>query len=124
MSVEAIYQKVESSDMPGLSSVLATVDDYGCELDAMMAAGSVGIQCISSGDKLAEGSVGRHTAATKTGQWMFKKKSEEVLEKERREREERWSQGFRKEKTSVVDVQSEYYTNQATTSYLLEWDPN
>lgn len=84
---EAIYHHIDSQDvLPGFSFVPVKVDDNGDEFDAMMVAGSVGINCTSSGDELSNGLVGPDTVAAKTGWWMFEKKSQEVLDREKKER--------------------------------------
>ena len=84
---EAIYHHIDSQDVPpGFSSVPVKVDDNGYEFDAMMVAGSVGINCTSSGDELSNGLVGPDTVAAKTGWWMFEKKSQEVIDREEKEK--------------------------------------
>ncbi len=66
------YHRVESGDVPpGYSSVPIKVNDNGNEFDAMMVAGSVGINCTSSGDELEEGLVDLDTVSAETGWWMF-----------------------------------------------------
>lgn len=83
----APYHHVSSDDVPqGYSSVPVKVIDNGDEFEAIMVAGSVGIHCTSSGDELAEGLVGLDTVAAKTGWWMFEKKSQEVIDRETRQR--------------------------------------
>lgn len=78
----ASYHQVDSSDVPeGFSSVPVKIDDNGFELDALMIAGSVGINVTSSGEKLAaeDNKVGNDTFAPASGWWMFAKKKQEEL---------------------------------------------
>ena len=78
------YHRVDSEEVPsGYSSVPVTVDDNGDVFDAMMVAGSVGINCTSSGDELADGIVGLDTISAETGWWMFERKSQAVLDEEK-----------------------------------------
>ena len=66
------YHRIDSDDVPpGYSSVPVKVNDNGAEFDAMMVAGSVGINCTSSGGELDEGSVELDTVSARTGWWMF-----------------------------------------------------
>ena len=66
------YHRIDSDEVPpGYSSVPVKVDDNGDEFDAMMVAGSVGINCTSKGDELDEGSVEFDTVSAGTGWWMF-----------------------------------------------------
>ena len=82
------YHRVDSKDVPsGYSSVPVTVDDNGDLFDAMMVAGSVGINCTSGGDELANDIVGLDTVSPETGWWMFERKSEAVLDEEKVEEE-------------------------------------
>ncbi|CAD6583574.1 MAG: hypothetical protein ASARMPREDX12_001306 [Alectoria sarmentosa] len=69
------YHRIESDEVPpGYSSVPVKVDDNGDEFDATMVAGSVGINCTSSGDELDEGLVELDTVRAETGWWMFESK--------------------------------------------------
>lgn len=80
------YHWVDSTEVPsGYSSVPVTVDDNGDLFDAMMVAGSVGINCTSDGDELADGIVGLNTISAETGWWMFERKSQAVLDEEEAE---------------------------------------
>lgn len=73
---EVIYHQVESDDVPpGFSTVPVKVDDNGILFDSLMVAGSVGMQCSSSGEELAGGKRGFDTLAAQTGWWMFETKS-------------------------------------------------
>ncbi|CAF9922508.1 MAG: hypothetical protein ALECFALPRED_002108 [Alectoria fallacina] len=66
------YHRIESDEVPpGYSSVPVKVDDNGDEFDATMVAGSVGINCTSSGDELDGGLVELDTVSAETGWWMF-----------------------------------------------------
>ena len=66
------YHRIESDEVPpGYSSVPVKVDDNGNLFDSMMVAGSVGINCTSSGDELDEGLVELDTVSAETGWWMF-----------------------------------------------------
>ena len=81
------YHRIESDEVPsGYSSVPVTVDDNGDSFDAMMVAGSVGINCTSSGDELADGIVGLDTMSAETGWWMFERKSQTLLDEEKAEK--------------------------------------
>ena len=67
-----IYHRIESDEVPpGYSSVPVKVDDNGNVFNTMMVAGSVGINCTSSGDELDEGLVELDTVSAETGWWMF-----------------------------------------------------
>ena len=78
------YHRVDSNEIPpGYSSAPVTVVDNGVSFDAMMVAGSVGINCTSSGDELAGGRVGLDTMSAETGWWMFERKSQTVLDEEK-----------------------------------------
>ena len=80
------YHRVDSDEVPqGYSSVPVTVADNGDLFDAMMVAGSVGINCTSSGDELADDIVGLDTISAETGWWMFERKSQAVLDEEKAE---------------------------------------
>ena len=73
---EVIYHQVESDDVPpGFSTVPVKVDNNGILFDSLMVAGSVGMQCSSSGEELAGGKRGFDTLAAQTGWWMFETKS-------------------------------------------------
>ena len=66
------YHRIDSDEVPpGYSSVPVKVNDNGDEFDAMMVAGSVGINCTSRGDELDEGSVELDTVSAGTGWWIF-----------------------------------------------------
>ena len=66
------YHRIDSDEvLPGYSSVLVEVNDSGDEFDAMMIAGSIGINCTSSGYELDEGSVELDTVSAGTGWWVF-----------------------------------------------------
>ena len=82
------YHRVESDEVPpGYSSVSVKVDDNSDEFDAMMVAGSVGINCTSSGSKIGEGEEDLDTVSAETGWWMFERKSQAVLDAEKAEKE-------------------------------------
>ena len=90
------YHRVDSEEVPaGYSSVPVTVDDNGDLFDAMMVAGSVGINCTSGGDELADGIVGLDTISAETGWWMFERKSQAVLDEEKSEKERRLEKRWR-----------------------------
>ena len=72
---------------PGYLSVSVKVDDNSDEFDAMMVAGSVGINCTSSGGKIGEGEEDLDTVSAKTGWWIFERKSQAVLDAEKAEKE-------------------------------------
>ena len=73
---DVAYHRIDTEKVPsGYTSVPVTVDDNGDLFDAMMVAGSVGINCTSSGDELADGKVGLDTVSAETGWWMFERKS-------------------------------------------------
>ena len=58
-----IDHRIDSDEvLPGYSSAPVEVNDNGDEFDAIMIAGSVGINCTSWGDEL-EGSVGLDTVS-------------------------------------------------------------
>ena len=81
-----VYHRVDSEKVPaGYSSVPVTVDDNGDVFDAMMVAGSVGINCTSGGAELADGIAGLDTISAETGWWMFERKSQAVLDEEKAE---------------------------------------
>lgn len=70
------------------------VDDKHVEFDALMVAGSVGMNCSSSsGEELAGGKKGLDTVAAQTGWWMFETKKEEIEAKK----------GTREEKDRSLD---------------------
>ena len=70
------YHRIESDEVPpGYSSVPVKVDDNGDVFDAMMVAGSVGINCTSSGDELDGGLVELDTVSAETGWWMFESRA-------------------------------------------------
>lgn len=74
-----IYHQVESDEVPpGFSAVPVKVDDNGELFDALMVAGSVGMNCSSSGVELAGGKKGLDTVAAQTGWWMFETKEKKV----------------------------------------------
>ena len=82
------YHRVESDEVPpGYSSVPVKVDDNSDKFDAMMVAGSVGINCTSSGSKIGEGEEDLDTVSAETGWWMFERKSQAVLDAEKAEKE-------------------------------------
>lgn len=69
------YHRVESDEVPpGYSSVLVKIDDNGDVFDSTMVAGSVGINCTSSGDEMDGGLVELDTVSAETGWWMFESK--------------------------------------------------
>ena len=69
------YHRVESDEVPpGYSSVPVKVDDNGDVIDSTMVAGSVGINCTSSGDEMDGGLVELDTVSAETGWWMFESK--------------------------------------------------
>lgn len=73
-----IYHQIKSNEVPpGFSAVPVQVDDNGYIFDALMVAGSVGMNGSSSGEELAEGKNGFDTVAAQTGWWMFETKSKE-----------------------------------------------
>ncbi len=87
------YHRIDSRRVPsGYSSVPVAVDDNGDLFDAMMVAGSVGINCTSSGDKLGDGIVGLDTVSAETGWWMFERKSQAVLDEEKAEEEKSYEE--------------------------------
>ncbi|KAM0798439.1 hypothetical protein BDR22DRAFT_373388 [Usnea florida] len=69
------YHRVESDEVPpGYSSVPVKVDDNEDVFDSTMVAGSVGINCSSSGDEVDGGLAGLDTVSADTGWWMFESK--------------------------------------------------
>lgn len=78
----AVYHQVDSIDVPeGFSSVSVKIDDNGSKLEALMIAGSVGINVTSSGEKhtAEDNKIGNDTFAPASGWWMFAKKKNEEL---------------------------------------------
>ena len=78
----AVYHQVDSIDVPeGFSSVPVKIDDNGYELEALMIAGSVGINVTYSGEKhtAEDNKIGNDTLAPASGWWMFAKKKKEEL---------------------------------------------
>ena len=74
------YHRVESNEVPpGYSSVPVKVDDNGDVFDSTMVAGSVGINCTSSGDEMDGGLVELDTVRAETGWWMFESKKPDAL---------------------------------------------
>lgn len=72
------FHTVDTDKVPsGYSSVPVKVDDNGDIFDATMVAGSVGINCSSSGDELDGGLVELDTVSAETGWWMFESKDPE-----------------------------------------------
>ena len=69
-----VYNVVKSGAVPsGWSKVPVKINDNGYEVEAVMIAGSVGINCSSTGTKLANGTVGLDTMSPETGWWIFEK---------------------------------------------------
>ena len=82
------YHRFESDEVPPrYSSVSVKVDDNSDEFDAMMVAGSVGINCTSSGSKIGEGEEDLDTVSAETGWWVFERKNQAVLDAEKAEKE-------------------------------------
>lgn len=78
----AVYHQVDSTDVPeGFTSVPVKINDNGSELEALMIAGSVGINVTSSGEKhtAEDNKIGNDTFAPASGWWMFAKKKNEEL---------------------------------------------
>ena len=74
------YHTVDSDDVPpGYSSVPVKVDDNGDVFDSTMVAGSVGINCTSSGDEMDGGLAELDTVSAETGWWMFESKNPDAL---------------------------------------------
>ena len=70
------YHTVESDEVPsGYSSVPVKVDDNGDLFNSTMVAGSVGINCTSSGDEMDGGRVGLDKVRAETGWWIFESKA-------------------------------------------------
>lgn len=72
------YHKLDSTSVPSsCSRVPVKVDDHGYCFDAVLIAGSVGINCTSSGEEVGgNGVVGLDTVNAETGWWIFEKKAE------------------------------------------------
>lgn len=71
------YHRIDSDQVPpGYSCVPVKCNDNGDVFDSTMVAGSVGINCTSSGDELEGGLVGLDTVSAETGWWMFESKSQ------------------------------------------------
>ena len=93
------YHRIESEKVPpGYSSVPVKIINNGLKVDAMMVAGSLGINCTSGGTRVGGGSVDLDTVSAEAGRSMFERKSQAVLhaekaEKERKEKE--WWDNFR-----------------------------
>ncbi|MCJ1250375.1 hypothetical protein MMC30_007601 [Trapelia coarctata] len=74
------YHQVNMDHVPpGWTKVPVEVDDNGCEFDALMIAGSVAINCTSSGEEVGNGAVGLDTMTPETGWWMFQKVSQPAV---------------------------------------------
>ncbi|KAG8525227.1 uncharacterized protein KY384_008871 [Bacidia gigantensis] len=68
------YHRVDSKCVAaGWLQVPVSVSDGGGKFEAEMIAGSVGIECRSSGEALASGDVGLDSMQPVTGWWMFEK---------------------------------------------------
>ena len=75
-----LYHRVKSNEVPpGYSSVPVKVDDNGVLFDSTMVAGSVGMNCSSSGDKVDGGLVGLDTVSAETGWWIFESKDPDAV---------------------------------------------
>ncbi|KAM0800503.1 hypothetical protein BDR22DRAFT_898512 [Usnea florida] len=99
---DVAYHRVNSGKVPsGYSSVPVTVNDNGDLFDAMMVAGSVGINCTSGGEELADGIVGLDTISAETGWWMFERKSQAVLDEEKAEED-------REQKKKIDDIMGRF----------------
>ena len=69
-----VYNAVKSGAVPsGWTKVPVKINDNGHKLEAVMIAGSVGINCSSSGTELADGTVGLDSMSPETGWWIFEK---------------------------------------------------
>ncbi len=70
----AAYYKVDMENIaPGYGNGPVKCDDNGVELEAIMVAGSVGIQRSESGKALDDGGFGVDCMQPVTGWWMFEK---------------------------------------------------
>ena len=82
---DALYHRIESDSVPsGYSTVPVTVDDNGHVFSAVMIAGSVGIGCSSSQERVDA----LDTIHAETGWWMYEKKSDERLAADRKAEED------------------------------------
>ena len=74
------YHKVMSNEVPpGYTSVPVKFDEHGTLFDSMMVAGSVGINCTSSGDEMDGAVVGLNTMSAETGWWIFESTPPDAL---------------------------------------------
>lgn len=75
------YGRFDMGSLPrGHTAVPIKCNDNGCQFDAVMIAGSVGIKCSSSGEMTAERQVGLDTVQAVSGWWMFEKKKDSMKE--------------------------------------------
>ncbi len=85
---DAVYDRIDSDEVPlGFSSVPVKIDDKGDKFEALMVAGSVGVNCASSENELAGGLVELGTLSIESGWWIFERKSQAVLDAEKAARD-------------------------------------
>ncbi|KAF8977856.1 hypothetical protein BGZ46_007073 [Entomortierella lignicola] len=77
------YHVVDTNDIPnGYAEVNVTLDDNGLEIESKMAAGHVGMQVCSSGDKQLSSTGDRDTIKPASGWWMFSTLPEGQIKKD------------------------------------------
>ena len=75
------FNRVYMESIPqGYGSMSVKVDDHGEEIETVMVAGSVGIECLSSGKEIEGGGVGSDTVQPVSGWWMFEKNEKNTKE--------------------------------------------
>ena len=74
----AAFHSIDIEDVPsGFGTVPVKINDNGLELEAMMIAGSVGIEATSSGKALANGGFGLDTIRPVSAWWIFETHKQE-----------------------------------------------
>ncbi|KAK4543076.1 hypothetical protein LTR36_005853 [Oleoguttula mirabilis] len=68
------YARVTQENVPpGFCTVPVNIDDNGIKIEAEMLAGSIGIDCSSSGEVTADGKMGLDSMQSRSGCWLYAK---------------------------------------------------
>ena len=74
---DVAYHRVSANHVPpGFCTVRVDIDDYGVEIKAEMLAGSIGMDCTSSGEETADGQAGMDPLQPRSGWWIYEKATE------------------------------------------------